>query len=126
MKDIRELVQQKLEEIQNLETTSSIPDDLMELGKVYFTYTLQKFFIDKDYDKNYTYKIVISGFIKTKDSSDVDILEKVDEACDSILDKLKELNFECQLVDVTTTDSSVRKIRLTGSVKYNEINNILV
>lgn len=126
MKDIRELVQQKLEEIQDLETTSSIPDDLMELGKVYFTYTLQKFFIDKDYDKNYTYNIVISGFIKTKDSSDVNILEKVDDACDSILDKLKELNFECQLIDVTTIDSSVRKIKLTGSVKYNEINNILV
>lgn len=126
MDGIRELIQSKLEEIQDIETTSSIPDDLMELGKVYFTYTLQKFFIDKDYDNNYTYKITISGFIKVKDSSDKDMLSIVDKACINILDKLKELNISCTAVDITDTDSSMKKIKITGSVKYNEINNILV
>lgn len=126
MNSMRELVQQKLEEIQDIETTTSIPDDLMELGKVYFTYTLQKLFINKDYDKNYTYKIAIVGFVKTKDSSEENILQKVDNACDSIIDKLKELNFECSLNDITDNDSSMKKIKITGSVKYNEINNILL
>lgn len=126
MKEVRELIQSKLEEIQDIETISAIPDDLMEDGKIYFTYSLQKFFINRDEDRNYSYRIVLSGFIKLKDSSDVDTLNMVDEAGDKILNKLKEINLTCNMFDVTEVDSSIRKSKITGSVKYNEINKWLV
>ena len=126
MKELRELIQSKLEEIQDLETTSLIPDELMEENKVYFTYSLQKFFEDSDHNKNYTYQIVLTGYIKTKDSSEENILELIDIKGDEILDKLKELNIKCDLLDVTDTDSSYKKLKVIGSVRYNEINYTLI
>lgn len=126
MKELRELIQSKLEEIQDLETTSLIPDELMEENKVYFTYSLQKFFEDSDHDKDYTYQIILTGYIKVKDSSEENILELIDIKGDEILDKLKELNIKCDLLDITELSDNYRKLKVIGSVRYNEINYTLI
>ena len=126
MKDIRELIQSKLEEIQDLEATPLIPDELMEENKVYFTYSLQKSFLDSDHDKNYTYQYIITGFIKAKDSSEENILELIDIKGEEVLNKLKELNIKCDLYDVSDLDTTYKKLKVSGSVKYNEINYTLI
>lgn len=126
MKELRELIQSKLEEIQDLETTSLIPDDLMEDDKVYFTYTLQKSFEDSDHDKNYTYQVIITGYVKAKDSSEENILELIDIKGEEVLEKLKEINIKCSIYDISDTDSTYKKLKVSGSVRYNEINNILI
>jgi len=126
VKEIRELIQSKLEEIQDLEVTSLIPDELMEDGKIYFTYTLQKFFEDGDYDKDYTYQILLTGYVKSRNSSEENIQEQIDIKGEEILQKLKDLNIKCSITDINEVDSEDRKSRITGSVRYNEINYILI
>ena len=126
MKELRELIQSKLEEIQDLEVTSLIPDELMEENKIYFTYSLQKNFEGSDFDKNYTYNNMIIGYIKTKDSSETDILDQLDEMGEKIINKLKELNIKCDLYDVTDLENNYRKLKLIGDVRYNEINKVLI
>ena len=116
MKELRELIQSKLEEIQDLEVTSLIPDELMEENKIYFTYSLQKNFEGSDFDKNYTYNNMIIGYIKTKDSSETDILDQLDEMGEKIINKLKELNIKCDLYDVTDLENNYRKLKLIGDV----------
>lgn len=126
MKELRELIQSKLEEIQEIEITSLIPDDLMEDGKLYFTYTLQKFFDDSDHDKNYTYQVVLTGYLKSRNSSEENILELMDIKGDEILNKLKELNIKADLFDISDADGSYKKSKISGSVRYNEINYTLI
>ena len=126
MKELRELIQSKLEEIQDLEVTSLIPDELMEENKIYFTYSLQKTFEDSDYDKNYTYNNMIIGYIKAKDSSDINILEQLDVKGEEVIQKLKEINIKCDLYDITNLEDNYRKLKVIGDVRYNEINNILI
>ena len=126
MKEIRELIQSKLEEIQDLEVTSLIPDELMEDGKIYFTYTLQKFFEDGDYDKDYTYQILLTGYVKSRNSSEENIQEQIDIKGEEILQKLKDLNIKCSITDINEVDSEEKKAKITGSVRYNEINYILI
>ena len=126
MKELRELIQSKLEEIQDLEVTSLIPDELMEENKVYFTYTLQKSFEDSDHDKNYTYQVILTGYVKVKDSSEDNMLELIDIKGEEVINKLKQINIKCSIFDITDTDSSYRKLKVSGSVRYNEINYTLI
>ena len=125
MKDIRELIQSKLEEIQDLEVTSLIPDDLMEENTIYFTYSLQKFFEDSDFDKDYSYQITLTGYVKAKNSNGEDILDDIDGKGEEVIQKLKELNIKCDIFDVTEADIAEKKLKVVGSVRYNEINYLL-
>lgn len=124
MNEIRELLQLKLEEIQDLETTSEIPDALLEKGKTYFSYQLQKTYINSDYDKNYTYRINLTGFIKRIDDDQENTLKIIDDISVKIEEKLKELNIKTTFIDVSV--ESIRKTRVSGEVIYNEINKGLI
>ena len=42
MNKLRDLIQEKLEEIQDLEVTSEIPDSMLEKDKTYLSYNLHK------------------------------------------------------------------------------------
>lgn len=125
MNKIRELLQEKLEEIQDLETTSMIPDDVLEKDKTYFSYSLQKSYINSDIEQNYTYRINLTGFIKRLQNDEENTLEIVDDISHKIESKLKELNMRSNFVDVSVIDG-IRKIQVTAEVKYNEINNGLL
>ena len=45
---MREFIQSKLEEIEDLEVTSENSDDILEEGKTYFSFTLYKNYVDGD------------------------------------------------------------------------------
>lgn len=122
MNELRSLIQQKLEEIQDIEVSAEVPDDVIEDGKTYFSFSLQNNYQNSDYDKNFTYRLSLDGFIKRKNSTEENTLELVDKAQDEIKNKLKELNITTSFQDVSVLDT-IRKVRVSGSVQYNELNN---
>lgn len=125
MNKLRNLIQAKLEEIRELEVTSEIPDSMLEEGKSYFSYNLQKTYNRSDLDKNYTYRVDLTGYIKRLDNPEENTLEIVDKIAYEIEQKLKELNIKSNYTDITVIDG-IRKKQVTGEVLYNEINNGLV
>lgn len=125
MDKLRTLIQQKLEEIQGLEVTPEIPDDLLEKNKTYFSYTIQKSFNGSDTSKNYTYRVNLLGYVKRLQNDTENTLKIVDDISTQIENKLKELNIHTSFYDVTVIDR-IRKIQVNGECMYNEINNGLI
>ena len=121
---MREEVQARLEEIQDIEITSELPDEVLEENKTYFSFSLQTDFQDSDWNKNYTYRPFIIGYVKRVENLEENTLEIVDKATQDIVNKLKELNIRTSYRDVTL--DKVRKVQVTGWGLYNEINNMLV
>ena len=113
---MREFIQSKLEEIEDLEVTTEIPDDILEEDKTYFSFTLYK---------NYTYNPNLIGFIKRLEKPTENTLAIIDSMQDKIEEKLKEINIKTSFQDVSV-DNGIRKTRCIGDCLYNEINNRLV
>lgn len=125
MDKLRETIQSKLEEIEDIEVSVEVPDDLLVKGTTYFSYSLYNNFQDSDFDKNYTYQVTLIGYIKRVQDDTEDTLKIVDKAQEEIKDKLKELNIKTSFQDVSIIDS-IRKINVNGTVLYNEINYKLI
>ena len=125
MDELRSLIQSKLEEIQDLETTPEIPDDILEKGKTYFSYTVTRTYNGADTGQNYTYRVNILGYIKRLQDDAENTLKIVDDMSDEIKEKLKELNIHTDFYDVSVIDG-IRKIQVRGSCMYNEINKGLL
>lgn len=118
-------IQQLLEEINDIEITPEIPDDIIEENKTYFSFSLQEDYQNSDYDKNYTYRVSIIGYLKRKKDYTENTLEILDNKKEEIISKLKEMNIRCSYNDESATDS-IKKIKITGYGVYNQINNKLV
>lgn len=122
---IRDTIQAKLEEVKLLdEVTPELPNDIIEEDKTYLSFSIYKNFINGDFDKNYIYNVSIIGYIKRKEKNTENTLEIIDKAGEEVLKKLKELNIKASLQDVSTMDG-IRKLKLTGGCKLNEINKSL-
>lgn len=122
---MREFIQSKLEEITSVDTGLELPDDVLEKGKTYFSFQVSKNFVDSDTNNNFTYNVNITGYVKRLIDTTENTLEIVDEATLDIISKLKEINIRCSSADVSI-ENGVHKIRITGTGRYNEINNTLV
>ena len=122
---MREDIQSLLTEINDLQVSTEIPDEILEENKTYFSYTLQEDYQDSDYDNNYTYRVSIIGFLKRKKDNTENTLEILDNKTKEIIEKFKEFNFKCSYRDESALDY-IKKIRITGYAIYNEINNKLV
>ena len=122
---IRETIQKKLEELNDIVVSTELPDEMLEENVVYFSYLLQENFVDSDFDNNYTYRISLTGYIKIKTSLEVDSLKLVDNARMQIQSKLKDLNIKTSFNDVSIIDA-IRKVQVSGYATYNEINNGLL
>lgn len=122
MNKLRELIQSKFEEIQDLEASPEKPDEVLEQGKTYFSYTLRRRYVNSDHDKNFTYRINLIGYIKRLQNDEENTLEIVDKMSDKLKEKMKELNIKASFDDVSIMDG-IRKIQVMAEVEYNEINN---
>lgn len=122
MDELRSLIQQKLEEIQDIEISAEVPDDIIEENKTYFSYTLSRYYDNGDMNKNYIYRVTLNGFIKRKVDTSENTLQIVDNAQDLIENKLKELDIKCDFQDVSVLDN-IRKVRVNGRFKYYELTN---
>lgn len=125
MDELRSLIQQKLEEIQEIEVSAELPDEIIENNKTYFSYTLSRYYDNSDMDKNFIYRVTLNGFIKRKNNTEENTLEIIDNAQDLIASKLKELNIKCDFQDVSVLDN-IRKVRTSGSFKYYELTKGIV
>lgn len=125
MEEIRILIQSKLSEITSIKSGVPIPDGMVEESQTYFGYELANNYRGSDFDKNYTMEISLTGRLVRKELSSEDTLHELDSALALLISKLKELNFKCSYNDITF-DSSIRKIFVKGTVKYNELNNQLI
>lgn len=125
MNEIRELLQSRLNAITGLDAGVPIPDDMIEDNKTYFGYTLSEDYIDSDFNKNYGMQISIVGHLVRKNNSNENTLAIVDEMLAQVKTALKSLNFTYSYDDVTFNDN-VRKIQISGTVRYNEINYWLI
>lgn len=120
MDELRSLIQQKLEEIQGIEVSAEVPDDIIEENTTYFSYTLSRYYDNGDMNKNYIYRVTLNGFIKRKVDTSENTLQIVDNAQDLIESKLKELDIKCDFQDVSVLDN-IRKVRVNGKFKYYEL-----
>lgn len=119
---IRDVIQAKLEEVELLdEVTPELPNDVIEEEKTYMSYSVYENYRSGDFDKNYVYDVSIIGYIKRKDFPTENTLEIIDKAGQEVLAKLKDLNIKASLQDVSMMDG-IRKLKVTGSCKLNEIN----
>lgn len=124
MNYLRDLFQSKFEEIQDLEVSPEITDDVLEKGKTYFTYQLFKNYVNSDMGQNHTYRINLLGFIERIQDDEENTLEIVDNIGNNLENKMKELNMKSSFNDVSVIDG-IRKIQVQAEVSYNEINNSL-
>lgn len=122
---IRDILQAKFEEIQDLEVSTEIPDEIMEKGKTYFTFTLNHNFIGSDMERNHTYRVSLIGYIKRLQDDEENTLEIVDRITKKLEDKMKELNIKSSFQDVSIIDR-IRKKQVSAEFIYNEINNGLI
>ena len=119
---MRETIQSKLEELTSVQSGKVIADDIVVENTTYFGYNLNTNFVNRDFDKNTTYRVNIIGYVVrlVEPSENTQLI--VDTATIDIINKLKELNFRCNSQDITYTDDLI-KTQITGYTEYNEINN---
>lgn len=118
---MREYIQSKLNEINDLDSGEPIADDVVEEGKTYFGYDLQETYIDSDYDNNYTMQVDLTGRLVRKINPTENTLAVVDSVLSELKEKFKEMNFKYSYQDVTL-DNRIKKIVVTAQGIYNEIN----
>lgn len=122
---MRTFIQTKLNELENIECGEMISDDIVEDNVTYFGYQITKSYINNDFDKNCTYRVNLTGYVTRRIQADENTTQIVDDASEDIVDKLKEINFKCNIEDASI-ENNIRKSRITGYADYNEINNKLI
>ena len=125
MEQIREMIQEKLKEISDLEVGIAIPDGMVEEGTTYFGYELQEIYVGSDLGKNYTMEVSLTGRLVRRKSANENATAIVDAALENIKAKLKELNFKYTYNDINT-DDNFRKILVKGTVRYNQLNDVFI
>ena len=120
--DFRTMVQSKLSSISNLECGEIIGDDLIKEDVYYFGYKLNTVGLRHNLDySNKSEMTILTGYLSTKGGS----LADLDKFTDQIVDKLEELRFLVSTNDITTLDTTVRKVLITGSVRYDYLDGLL-
>ena len=109
----------------SIEVGTEVPDDMLVLNQVYFSYLLSSDLLDSDFDHNNTYNVSIIGYLKVKVSKDIDSLDVIDIAQEKLTNKLKEINFDSSFKDVSIIDD-IRKVQIIARAKYNEINKGII
>lgn len=131
MKELRELIKTRFNQISDIEFGDLISDDAVQMGITYFGYLLQVDYenwdLDEhgDFDKNYPLKVTLVGNLMRKKSTGEDTLGILDDALSEIKEALKDLNFKYSYADLFM-ENDIRKIQVIGTVKYSEINNQLI
>ena len=118
----RTLVQGKLNLIEDLESGEVVSDELIEEGKYYFGYRIRH--TGTRFNLDYSNKretIILTGYLSTKGGS----LSMLDAFTDKIIEKFIELRLICTSEDISTIGSKVRKVLITGTVNYDNLDGLL-
>lgn len=120
--NLRKLIQSKLNLIDNLESGEVVGDDIIKEGEYYFGYKINS--VGNKFNLDYSNKSEyynLTGYLSTKGGS----LYELDRITDDIVSKLEELHFMCSTSDVSTLDTTIRKVLITATVKYDTLDNLL-
>lgn len=120
--DFRIILQSKLKTINGLDCGEIIGDELIEEGQYYFGYKLNRANKSNNLDYSNTSQIItLTGYLSTKGGS----LKNIDQVTDDIIKVLGELRMLCSSTDITTLGTSQRRVLITGTVKYDNIDRLL-
>lgn len=120
--NLRRLIQSKLNLIEDLDCGEVVGDELIEEGQYYFGYKIDR--VGNKFNLDYSNKTEyynLTGYLSTKGGS----LVKLDSLTDNIVSKLEELRFLCSTNDISVLDTKVRKVLITGTTKYDTLDNLL-
>ena len=121
---MRNSIQKKLSQIENLECGPEITDDLIVEGLNYFHYSISENYLSGNFENKNINRISFTGYLKRKKNHIDNSIYILDKKADEIILKLKDLNFKCSSDDVSINDN-ISKIKITGYVYYSEINKEL-
>lgn len=121
----RTLIQQRLAQIDTIDSGVPIPDGMVEVGKTYFGYEIQEIYRGSDYDKNYETEISVTGRLVRRVVQGEQTLSILDDAMVQIKQALKDLNFKYSWNDISM-DNNIRKIFVSANTRFSELNNELV
>lgn len=111
---MREVIQAKLEEIEDIEVGELRSDDVLENEVTYFGYRVTGNFVDSDMDNTYEMLANVNGYVSRLDNREENTLLIIDNARRKIIEKLKELNFMTTWEDVSI-DNGIRKVHIVGN-----------
>ena len=117
------MIQNKLTEIEGLETGIIIPQEMVEKDRYYFGYDVRTSLNKRDlsYD-NEQYTISIVGYLSTKGGTQ----KQFDDYLDAICEKLGELRFRPTTQDSPITpDTGFRECMLTAYAQANTLEGTL-
>lgn len=124
-KGIRDVIQETLSQIEDIDCGAPIPDGMVEDGKTYFGYELQQTFRGSDINNRYTMQIDLTGRLVRKENTEENTLKIMDEALEELKGALKQMNFKYSYNDVSFQDG-IRKILVKANGRYNEANKEIV
>lgn len=125
MDSIRITIQNKLNEIQDIDCGVPVPDGMVEADQTYFGYEIQESYIDSDFNKRYIMKVDLTGRLVRRDNPSQNTLQVLDEALEELKEKLKELNFKYSCNDISFQDG-IRKILVKATARYYEENDTFI
>lgn len=123
--NIREMIQNALNSIEDVESGVPIPDGMVQEGKTYFGYELQQNYRGSDLNKRYVMQLDLTGRLVRKENAQENTLQIMDDALEEIKEALKSLNFKYSYNDISFQDG-IRKMLVKANVRYYEENNTLI
>ena len=127
MNSIRELVQDELSQLTDINCGVAKPDGMVVEGETFFGYELQETYVGEDFNKNYLMEINLTGRLVRKVVPTENTLQIVDNALETIKNSLKSLNFKYTYNDISDFTDGFIKIYFRGQCRYTELNkNILL
>lgn len=113
---MRETLQKKLSEIEDLKVGPEESDDILVINENYFSFSFDEIFMSQDFDGNVINRIDFIGYLKRKKDLSENTLYQIDKMADTIIETLRKLNFKCSTYDVSSTSNSdISKIKITGN-----------
>lgn len=125
MNDLRVTLQTALNTIQTVDSGVPVPDNVVEIGTTYFGYEIQTSSSFETYDKDRQVQIVLIGRVVRVDNPAENTLSIVDNAVDEIVSVLTDMNFHCDVKDITI-EQNIRKIQISGTAVYDTLNDTIV
>lgn len=123
--NIRVLIQDRLDGT-GIDCGPAKPDGMVEEGQTYFGYELSENNIQIDFDRNQSMEIVLTGRLVRKNDPTEDTLQIIDDCMEELKAAFKDLNLRYSYRDVSDFQDGFKKIAVTGTARYNELNKGII
>lgn len=126
MNELREQLQTALSSITSIGVGVALPDNLVSDGVTYLSYELEENTLQRDFDKRYFMQVIFTGRIVRKDNASENTLQILETALEQVESKLKDLNFEFTVREVSQFTDGFKKFAIDGTARYYDKNKTLI